>query len=97
MHAAAIVDVAHLNFKGPPAYFPLNVPGKWDCSVYKEPSGRYRVTFGSCTMMDGLLRPHQLNGYCDGNKQDGLPQVLSYTSTDFKSWEYLGRREELVR
>ena len=76
----------------PPAYFPANIPGKWDCSVYKEPSGRYRVTFGSCTMLAGRTRPHQLNGYCDGPKQDGLPQVLSYVSDDFKNWQYLGEQ-----
>jgi len=43
-------------------------------------------------MMDGLLRPHQLNGYCDGTKQDGLPQVLSYVSDDFVHWEFLGEQ-----
>ena len=43
-------------------------------------------------MFNGTIRPHQLNGYCDGTKQDGLPQVLSYVSTDFKTWEYLGEQ-----
>ena len=66
------------------AYFPENIPGKWDCSVYREPSGRYRVTFGSCAMFNGTVRPHQGEGYCNGGQgkghQDGLPQVLSYVS-----------------
>jgi len=84
------VDVTETG--SPPAYFPLNIPGKWDCSVYREPSGRYRVTFGSCTMFNGTLRPHQGTGYCDGSKQDGLPQVLSYVSEDFKTWSYLGEQ-----
>lgn len=75
------------------AYFPPQVPGKWDCSVARENGGAalcYRVTFGSCTMADSRLRPHQLNGYCDGTKQDGTPQILSYVSDDFKTWQFLG-------
>lgn len=46
----------------PAAYFPPDVPGKWDCSIYREPTGRYRITFGSCTMLHGRVRPNQLNG-----------------------------------
>lgn len=30
--------------------------------------------------------------YCDGKTQDGLPQVLSYVSTDLKRWQYLGEQ-----
>ena len=72
------------------AYFPADVPGKWDCSVSREADGRFRVTFGSCIMSANRTRPGQLNGYCDGTKQDGTPQILSYVSDDFKSWQYLG-------
>jgi len=56
------------------AYFPPDVPGKWDCSATREKSGRYRVTFGSCSMLPaGRMRPNQTNGYCDGSRQDGEP------------------------
>ena len=72
------------------AYFPPEVPGKWDCSVARERSGRFRITFGSCAMAGGRLRPQQLKGYCDGTKQDGTPQILSYVSDDFATWTYLG-------
>lgn len=74
------------------AFFPSNIPGRWDCSVTREPSGRYVTTFGSCIMANGTVRPHQGEGYCDGKKQDGTPQVLSYVSSDFRSWEYLGEQ-----
>ena len=53
-----VLDGSDVTERGnPPAYFPPDVPGKWDCSVYREPSGRYRVTFGSCTMLAGRERP----------------------------------------
>ena len=64
--------------------------GRWDCSVTRERSGRYRTTFGSCIMANGTVRPHQGTGYCDGNRQDGTPQILAYVSDDFETWEYLG-------
>ena len=41
------------------AYFPEEVPGKWDCSTDIEPaSGRYRLTFGSCAMLGNRTRAH---------------------------------------
>eukprot|EP01047_Picozoa_sp_COSAG01_P043025 COSAG01_NODE_3796_length_5688_cov_4.251208_3_plen_304_part_00 len=77
---------------GPAAYFPPQIPGRWDCSVTREPSGSYVTTFGSCIMAHGRVRPHQGTGYCDGAKQDGTPQVLSYVSSDLKTWRYLGEQ-----
>ena len=38
----------------------------------------------------GRVRPNQANSYCDGQKQNGVPQILSYVSTDAKNWEFLG-------
>ena len=43
-------------------------------------------------MANNTVRPHQGTGYCDGRKQDGTPQVLSYVSSDFKTWEFLGEQ-----
>lgn len=71
-------------------YFPVDIPGRWDCSVTRQPSGRYVTTFGSCLMANGTVRPHQGTGYCDGRKQDGMPQILAYESEDFKVWKYVG-------
>lgn len=79
-----------------PAFWPADIPGKWDgsCTSYVDAASgvtRYRLTFGSCTMLPlGRERPHQANGYCDGTKQDGLPQILQYESTDLATFRYLG-------
>jgi sucrose-6-phosphate hydrolase SacC (GH32 family) len=85
-------------------YLPLNVPGLWDGSIWKDPlTGKYRATFGSCAMLNGTKRPFGKKNFCDGNypntpvhppwvlgSQDGIPQIVAFESTDLKSWSFLG-------
>ena len=61
------------------AFFPPNITGKWDGSVVRDAtSGRYVTTFGSCDTRGGTA--------CS------TPQILSYASSNLRSWQYLGEQ-----
>ena len=66
------------------AYNPRDTTGKWDGSVSRDALGRYVVTFGSCKTANHTQRP--------APRQCGTPQILSYRSSDLRTWEYLGEQ-----